>query len=159
MGAELPQMVMASQDNGQTWQSTGQSVELRATGPHELAALSQNQALLISGSADYPLRYTQDGGKTWQALAIPPLPEVNPANSAGYFGLQMLGDGSLLAMNPDTGVWWALPPAAQNWCATSITSSDKATALFQPAGDRIWWFTATSTQPQSAPASKFTCQP
>jgi hypothetical protein len=159
MGAELPQMVMASQNNGQTWQSTGQSIETRTFGPHELVALAQNQALLISGSADYPLRYTEDNGKTWQALALPPLPETDPSNMVGYLGLQMLPDGSLLAMNPDTGVWWALPPEARDWCSTSVTSPDKATVLFQAAGDRFWWFTASSQNPQSASASKFTCQP
>jgi hypothetical protein len=159
MGAELPQMVMASQDNGQTWQSTGQSIETRAIGPHELVAFSPNRSLLISSDADYPLRYSEDGGKTWQALAIPPLPETNPANSAGYPGLQMLPDGSLLVMNLDTSIWWVLPPASQDWCATTITTKDQGPVLFQVAGDRFWWFTATSQQPQSAPASQFACQP
>jgi photosystem II stability/assembly factor-like uncharacterized protein len=159
MGAGLPQTVMASQDGGQTWQSTGQSVELRATGPHELVALSQNQALLISGSADYPLRYTQDSGKTWQVLAIPPLPGADPTASVGYTGLQMLPDGSLLALNDQAGAWWGLPPTAQNWCALAISSLENNAVLLQAAGDQVWWFSLSNNKPQSAPVSEFACQP
>jgi hypothetical protein len=159
MGAGLPQTVMASQDGGQTWQSTGQSVELRATGPHELVALSQNQALLISGSADYPLRYTQDSGKTWQVLAIPPLPGADPTASVGYTGLQMLPDGSLLALNDQAGAWWGLPPTAQNWCALAISSLENNAVLLQAAGDRVWWISLSNNKPQSAPVSEFACQP
>ncbi len=159
MGAELPQTVMASQDGGQTWQSTGQSVELRANGPHELVALSENQALLISGSADYPLRYTQDSGKSWQVLALPPLPGADPAGSVGYPGLQMLPDGSMLALNDQAGTWWGLPPAAQDWCKIAISSLENNAVLLQAAGDKVWWFSASNNKPQSAPLSEFACQP
>jgi len=159
MGADLPQTVMASQDGGQTWQSTGQSVELRATGPHELVALSENQALLISGSADYPLRYTQDSGKTWQVLAIPPLPGTDPTATVGFPGLQMLPDGSLLALNDQAGTWWGLPPTAQNWCALSVSSLENNAVLLQAAGDKVWWFSLSNNKPQSAPLSEFACRP
>jgi hypothetical protein len=159
MGAELPQTVLASQDSGQTWQSTGQSVELREIGPHELVALSENQAVLISGSADYPLRYTQDGGKTWQVLAIPPLPGTDPTASFGYPGLQMLPDGSLVALNDQAGTWWGLPPAAKDWCALAVSSLDNNAVLLQAAGDKVWWFSPSTNKPQSAPFSDFACKP
>jgi len=159
MGAGLPQTVMASQDGGQTWQSTGPSVELRANGPHELVALSENQVLLISGSGDYPLRYTQDNGKSWQVLGIPPLPGTDPAASIGYPGLQMLPDGSLLAFNDQAGTWWGLPPTAQNWCALAVSSLENNAVLLQAAGDKVWWFSLSNNKPQSAPLSEFTCRP
>jgi hypothetical protein len=159
MGAELPQTVLASQDSGQTWQSTGQLVELRENGPHELVALSENQALLIAGSADYPLRYTQDNGKTWQVLALPPLPGTDPATSVGFPGLQMLPDGSLVALNDQAGTWWGLPPAAKDWCALSVPSLENNAVLLQAAGDQVWWFSFSDNKPHNAPFSEFTCQP
>lgn len=159
MGADLPQDLLASFDQGRSWSSTGESVELRANGPHDLVALSQDEALIVSGSAHYPLRYTSDGGRTWQALALPALPIANPVWPFGYSGLQMFPDGSLLAMDPDTGQWWALPPNARDWCPLDISSPGKYPVLLQPSGDQVWWLSAMTGEPESAPASSFVCAP
>ncbi len=153
MGSGLPQWVMASQDNGQTWATTGQSVELRMNGPHELAAFSQNEAVVVSGDATYPLRYTPDGGKTWQALALPSLP-----GSIQFNGLQLLPDGSLVAMSIDTGAWYGLAPAAQAWCPLSVTIPGDYPVLLQAAGDKLWWFSPVDQSLQSTPLSRFECR-
>ena len=154
MGAGLPQGVMASQDKGQTWASTGQSVELRMNGPHELAALSADEALIISGDAAYPLLYSKDSGQTWQALGLPSLP-----GSIQWNGLQLLPDGSLVAMNADSGAWYALPPAAQDWCPLNITTPGSFPVLFQASGAKAWWFSPVDQSLQSTPLTAFKCQP
>ncbi len=160
MGSGLPQDVKASFDQGRDWVDTGQSAELRMDGPHQLAALSQSEALLISGSASYPLLYTPDSGKTWQALGLPQLPGASSGwGYNGFYGLQILPGGSLLALNQDTGVWWALPPAAAGWCATRAVAPGKFPTPLNFAGGRVWWLDPTTGQPASAPASQFACQP
>jgi hypothetical protein len=159
MGADLLQDVMASFDQGRTWSSTGETVDVRLPGPHELVALSQDEALVISGNAHYPLRYTSDSGRTWQALALPSLPIAHPSWPYGFPGLQMFPDGSLLVMDPDTGQWWTLPPNARDRCPLEITSPDKYPVLLQSAAGRVWWLSAMTGEPESAPASSFVCAP
>ncbi|MGD0612189.1 MAG: sialidase family protein [Anaerolineales bacterium] len=158
MGSDLLQGVMASYDNGQTWQPTDQSAELRQGWPFQLVALSQNEALMINGSPPYQMLFTPDRGRTWQALALPPFPEANSGWPSEYPSLQMLPDGSLLSMNSDTGKWWVLPADAQGWCASKITSLDKYLPLLQVIGDRVWWLSEMG-MPESAPLSSFVCQP
>ena len=157
MGASLPQFVMVSEDNGTTWSSSGQYVELHMSGPDELSALSATEAVLISGGATYPLLVTQDSGKTWQAYALPSLPG---SQSFGYQfnGLQILPDGSLVAMNPDTGTWYDLPPGGQDWCASKVTIPGYFPVLLQASGDKAWWISPTDGSLQSTALSEFACK-
>jgi photosystem II stability/assembly factor-like uncharacterized protein len=138
MGVSLPQFVLRSTDNGQTWTSTGNSVELHMGGPNQLAALSADRAVLISGGAQYPLMVTQDGGQTWQAYALPSLPGASQDTGFQFNALQILPDGSLVAMPVDRGTWYALPPGAQDWCQTSVTNSGNSPYLLQFAGGKAW---------------------
>lgn len=156
MGSDLPQELMVSFDNGQIWSSTDQSVELRGEGPHELVALSATDALILSGNERYPMRYSPDGGKTWQALALPSLPGSELSWPFGYPGLQMLPDGSLLAMNTDTGAWWSLTPDGQGWCALDFSPS-KFPVLLQPSDNRVFWISSMSGDIESASLSSFYC--
>jgi len=153
MGADLLQFVTSSQDNGQTWVSTGQSVQLRMDGPHSLAALSQTAALLISGEAAYPLLYTTDAGKSWQSLSLPLLP-----NASRFDGLQLLPDGSLISQDQNTGTWYALSPSAQDWCKLNISIPENITVAFQVSGNRVWWISPTTQEPESASLVSFSCQ-
>lgn len=157
MGAILSQFVMVSQNNGQGWNSTGQSVELRTSTPNELAAYSPTVATLISGDAQYPLLVTQDGGKTWQAYALPPLPGSNQSIGFQYNGLQLLQDGSLVAMIPDTGAWYDLPPGGQDWCKLNITLPGNYPVLLQTSGSKAWWFSPIDQSLKSTPLSEFAC--
>jgi hypothetical protein len=159
MGADLPQSVLASPDGGKTWQDTGQSVELRAAGPHELVALSATDVMLLSGTDRFPVRFSADGGISWQVIALPKPPSSLAGYYAGYPGLQVRPDGSLLSMLPDTGQWLALAPAAQDWCQVAFTSADLFTALLRFSGSQVWWLSASTMQPQNAPQSDFICQP
>ncbi len=158
MGAEMPQSVLASQDGGKTWQDTGQSVELRASGPHELVALSDTQVLLLSGSDRFPLRYTDDGGLSWQVIALPAAPVSQAGYFSGYPGLQISPDGSLLFMLPDSGQWVSLPPEGQAWCQVAFTTTNLFPGLLRFTGSQVWWLSASSMQPESAPPGDFTCR-
>jgi hypothetical protein len=158
MGADLPQSVLASADEGKTWSDTGQSIELRMTGPHELVALSASELLLLSGQDRFPLRYSNDGGKTWLVISLPTLPGIQSSGYAGYPGLQIMPDGSLLAMRPDTGQWMRLSPSAQDWCPIGLTSANLSPALLLFSGNRVWWISVTTMLPQSAPQSELVCQ-
>ncbi len=160
MGAGLPQFVLASNDKGQTWTSVGQSVELHSNGPFELAALSGNEAVLISGDAQYPLLVTQDDGKSWQAYMLPSLPGANQSNGFQFDGLQMLPNGSLVAVSAvstNSGAWYALTPGAQNWCQTNVTSNLGVQALLQPSENMIWWYSPVSQTVQNLPLGDFGC--
>ena len=159
MGSDLSQDILSSYDQSQTWSSTPEKVELRFSSPDELVALSQEEALIIASGEGYPLRYTSDGGRTWQALALPHFPGVNRNWQSSFPGLQMLPNGNLLALNLDTGLWWALPSDAQDWCPLEISSPNKTPVLLQASGDRLWWFSARTGELESAPVSSFSCTP
>jgi hypothetical protein len=159
MGSGLPQEVIVSFDNGQRWSATGQSAELRMPGPQELVALSQDEDLILSGNANYPVLYTPDGGKTWQALALPSLPGSNSGWMQGYSGLQMLADGSLAAMNQDNGTLWILGPHSQTWCSTSVTLQGNYPALLRASEKRILWFSTMTDKIESASISELSCKP
>ena len=157
MGSDLPQFVMVSQDNDQSWISTGQLVALRTGTPNELAAYSSTVAVLISGDAQYPLLVTQDGGTTWQAYTLPSLPNSGQSIGVQFNGLQLLPGGSLVAMIPDTGVWYALLPSAQDWCKLNVTIPGNYPMLLQTSGNKVWWSSPVDQSLQSAPLSEFTC--
>ncbi len=158
MGADMSQSVLASSDGGKTWQDTGQSVELRNTGPHELVAFSNTQVLLISGADRFPLRYSADGGISWQVIALPATSGSQPGYFQGYPGLQVSPDGSLLSMLPDSGQYVSLSATGQDWCQVAFTQPDQTPGLLQFVGNRVWWLSGSTLQPQNAPHSDFICR-
>lgn len=149
MGSPAPQAVMISGNGGQTWTFPGPSVELRATGPDELSAIDGKSALLVSGSSDFPLQVTRDGGNNWEVVSLPPVPGAtgNPDS-----GLQILPDGSLLAQS-DSGAWQRLAPGAAAWCAASSGLPGQLVE-FTAAGGKLWWLTQPDTGSGQAPAPK-----
>ncbi len=161
MGASLPQFVLKSADGGQTWASTGLQAELHASGPNELAAMSGSVAVLISGNAQYPLLVTFDGGKNWQTYTLPSLPGASQSNGFQFAGLQMMPDGSLVAVSnlstQSSGAWFVLAPGAQNWCQTKVTSNLGDQALLQPSGNTVWWYSLADQTIHNLPLSDFGC--
>jgi hypothetical protein len=156
MGAPLPQSVLTSQDGGNTWTAPGLTVELRMPAPNQLVAFSETQAVLLSGSGDYPVRLTQDGGQTWQVIALPPLPG-GPEGSPYYSGLQILPDGSLLSQNMDGTGWSLLPPSAQECCPLNLTGMPSIPVLFQASADQLWWISPETGQIEHLPLMEITC--
>jgi hypothetical protein len=157
MGSPLPQFIYISTDGGKTWNSPGISVELRTQGPHELVALSDQVAVVLSGSGDYPVQVTQDGGKTWQAASLPSLPQ--PDDGGPLFpGLQSLPDGSLLAQPFNTN-GFMLTPGSTAWCSLGSTNLSSTTVLLQASGQELFWLTPDSGKLESIPVAGLKCSP
>lgn len=162
MGSPLPSFVMASSDAGQTWNSTGFSVELRMPGPKELVGFNATTAALIDSGSSYPFQLTQDGGQTWRPISLPLLPDQS-GSPYPFSGLQMMPDGSLLARSQD-GTWRMLTPGAAQWCAVDMANLPKDNAIndvprMQVLGDRVWWIPIGADHPISAPLAAFRCSP
>ena len=86
-------------------------------GPYELVGLSGERALLLGG-ANYPVRLSTDGGRTWSYIAIPPLPKVSYGQ---YPAVQMTGNGSLTTTWQ--GAFWTLDPGAAQWSCSPLPES------------------------------------
>jgi hypothetical protein len=157
MGSPLPQFIYSSPDGGKTWNSPGLSVELRTQGPHELVAFSDQLAVVLSGSGDYPVRITQDGGETWQATSLPSLPRPNDGGPL-FPGLQSLPDGSLLAQPFNTN-GFMLNPGASAWCQLSSTNLTNAGVLLQLSGGQFFWLTLDSGKLESMSTNDLKCSP
>ena len=134
----FPRAVVGSTDRGATWTARTQADECFGTA--ELAGLGTAAALLVTGQGNgaLALRISRDGGRTWTALAVPPLPPPAPTDAAnGISGLRLLPSGALAA--PDGTGLDLLLPGASAWCpATGVTLPSGAAGL-SVAGGRLWW--------------------
>jgi photosystem II stability/assembly factor-like uncharacterized protein len=155
MGSPLPQYIMASIDGGQTW-IQGPSVELRTLDPKEVAAFSDREAVVIDGSADFPVQLTQDGGKTWQVVGLPDMPGAS-SGAQQFGGLQIMPDGGLVAQSPNGSGWMRLDPKADQWCAASGGNLANGPALMQTSGDQLWWLPLEGQNPEHSAASNMNC--
>jgi hypothetical protein len=156
MGSPLPQWVYVSTDGEKSWSTPGPQVELRLSGPHELVAYSGQAAAVFSGSGDYPLQVTQDGGKTWNTVSLPPLPGGDVSGPL-FPGLQTLPDGALLAQ-PETNQPWALLPAnAHSWCSLPANQLPSQPVLLVASGSRLWWQDPQTLQAHSVPLANLKC--
>jgi len=157
MGSPLPQFIYGSTDGGKTWKSPGISVELRTQGPHELVAFSDQVAVVVSGSGDYPVQVTQDGGKTWQTASLPALPQSSDSGAL-FPGLQILQDGSLLAQPFNTS-GFMLKPGSSAWCKIGGTNLSSTVVLLQASGQQLFWLPPDSSKLESITASDLKCSP
>ncbi len=143
MGAAFPQPLLWSSDAGSSWQAPAwPSQVVLNQGPSELVALSQTRALLLSGASQYTLRATSDGGRHWQNIALPAVPDAQNGAS-GLPDAVILPSGALLAQNPNTQTWILLPPLATAWCPVTALPTG---FVSQPAviGARLWYVRGTS---------------
>jgi hypothetical protein len=159
MGSPAPEWIMISGDSGSTWSYPGISVELRMPGPNQLATFpgAPLKALLLSGSADFPLRLSQDGGQTWVAVTLPDIPGADDAGV--YPGLQALPDGSLLAL-VGSNQWMLLKAGSSQWCPAAGLDQAKQTSQLAASGDSIWWLNdlVGSFQAGNTPLAAVRCQ-
>jgi len=164
MGSPLPQSVLVSFDDGETWQDIKPPAELRAPPPNQLAAFADEEAAIVSssialsdsGTSQQPYRKTQDSGLTWENIPLPSLPVEDP--SFTYFpGLQILPDGSFLSQNGEGTDWYWLPTGDQEWCAISIDTLPDYPVLLRAVGQRLWWVNPSTQQAENFNLSEISC--
>ncbi|GEM_PF-579087 len=129
-----PQAIRFSLDGGRHWAAPAWPDRVNACGLHELAGLAIRGALLLGGDLS-PLLLSNDGGRTWQNVALPPL-QAPPGAAAGFPGLQLLPNGSLLASG---AFWQLLLPGASSWCRVPTGVLPPVNGDPQVIGDRLWW--------------------
>lgn len=164
MGSPLPQGILISHDGGETWEAIDPPVELRTQPPNELVAFSDSEAQIISGSiflsatetTAQPLRETNDGGQTWQAVELPQLPEAD--TFPNYFpSLQILPDGRYLAQPDGGNAWYLLSTEMDAWCRVSTGDLPIYPTLLQSAGGNLWWVDSESGLAKSFPIAEISC--
>ena len=168
---EYPQPLLISSDGGQsfgvpTWPASANGCET-----NEVVALSPTSVLLLRGRDPFPAVISNDGGATWQALALPALPGA-PLYDTGFNDLHMLPSGALLASGESgsslpmgilpagqADVWYLLPPGATAWCAVDSALLPGNAAGVQVVGMQVWVFPPIdgSALPAAIDAGSLTC--
>lgn len=164
MGSPLPQKILISLDEGESWSVIEPPVELRTSPPNQLIAFSGQLAEIISGSIalsasdydTYPIRSSQDGGQTWQAKPIPPLP-AEGSDFIYYPGLQILPDGSYISQSNEDQTWFWLPTSNQTWCPLASNNLPAYPVLLQAVNDRLWWVDGDTGQAEHILLANIAC--
>ncbi len=163
MGSPLPQVILVSAEEGQTWRIIDPPVELRAPSPNQLAAFSDQEIAIISGGITLssepdtsPLRISEDGGFSWQAVALPPLPITDAVPN--YFpGLQILPDGSYLSQSPESSQWFRSSPGEPTWCQVDSEDLPIYPMLLQNVAEQLWWVDPETNEAQRIALTDITC--
>ena len=164
MGSPLPQNLLVSSDEGETWNVIEPPVELRTSPPNQLAAFSDQLAEIISGAivlsvSDYdmyPIRYSQDGGQTWQAKPLPPI-SAEEVDFIYYPGLQILPDGSYITQSNEDQTWFWMSISDQTWCPLAVNHLPAYPVLLQAVGDHLWWVDENTGQAEHILLANIAC--
>ena len=116
MGAQADQPLLLSPDGGQSWAQAGQPLSggVPICFPGALVALSPTDELVVSSaglsaaSGELPALLTKDGGRSWQVISLPALPDDDQLE------LVPLPDGAVLEAAFPT--WLLLPAGGTSWC-------------------------------------------
>lgn len=162
MGSPLPQYALSSPDGGQTWMNLEPPAELRVSPPNQLVAFPEGIAMRVSGSIGFaadggnPVSLTLDGGQSWEAYPLPPLPEADP-DIPVYPGLQVLPDGAFLSQGAADASWYLLPPGAQEWCPLENPDLPTFPVELPAAGGNLWWVDPEGYSLRSVPLADLVC--
>lgn len=142
MGAQLSQPLLRPASLGRIASPTWPSQLSLAANASELATIGKNEVVLLAGNSSYPLRVSDNGGRTFSNVALP-VPPTGPGKVASYSNLLLMPDGTLL-VNDQQGVWshwYRLRPGASAWkpVAQSSLPSDAQDLMLE--GHRLWWLT------------------
>ena len=166
------QTVIRSLDKGRQWTEPSWPGGLVTCWLTTLAATSSTQALLVTAntvlSADSPFDalLTDDGGRSWQVVYLPPLPSSQAGEPPqGPGDVVVLPDGGLLSV--DSPTWQLLAPGAEGWCAVGTPRLGKGQTetpmSFAVIGERLWWLSASSSgtdvTARDVGAASLTCSP
>lgn len=161
-----------SLDAGKKWTSPFQVVGYQPLAT--LVRLGGDDALLVSGGGgssaeavagttapDRPVMFTADRGRSWQAIAVQPVPGHRPI--AFGASIAVLPDGDLLYVSPSpygrSPGWQLLRRGSNAWCAVEEPpSSDVGTSssTFTVTDGEVWWL-AGSRAEMANPASITVC--
>lgn len=146
MGVGYAQSLELSVNGGGSWKSPAWPSQVTLNqGPSQLVALTSSRALLLSGSSQYVLTLTTDGGQTWQNIALPPVP--NAQNGAtGLNDALILPSGALLANDPNGPngqSWILLEPGQSAWCTLTALPSGFVSQPVAASG-RLWYVSGSA---------------
>lgn len=135
--------------DGRLWSAPGWPSRLSACSTSELIGLTDAGMAALDGSSPYPLAVSTDGGVSWEAIALPPLPGgASDLGSCCGWVLEMLPDGRLLVMGT---AWYLLAPSAAHWCSPSTIPAGQTSAYPWATpmviADRFWWIDSTRNGP------------
>lgn len=156
MGAADLEPLVTSSDGGKRWHALrwpagDVMAQGLAPGGAELAWLGGNRLAFVDAASQYPLRVSSDGGRSWQAVALPPLPggKASGAVTAGASPAQvlMLLPGGTLLAGTGSGVgvaarWWVLSPGARRWVADRGITAPTLLGRLLVANGRLDWLEA-----------------
>ncbi len=137
MGGVLAQQVLR-RDGAGRWVPSASMTFNPYTGTTTLVAISAQKALLIEPGGSYPVQITENGGKTWSDVALPPLP--HGWAGLGYPTLGMLANGDLLQEAINKPGWFLLQPGHSTWTqvpASLIPSNLGGSVTI--SGASVWW--------------------
>ncbi len=148
------QSVVTSADNGRVWSGPPWPGALVTCWLATLEATSRDRAILVTSNtvlaSDSPFDAlaTDDGGKSWQVVYLPPLPSSQagpPPQGPG--DVVVLPDGGLLSI--DASPWQLLAPGSGRWCSVPSPGlgigQTEVPMSFTVIGDRLWWLSGTSS--------------
>ncbi len=136
MGSGQTEQLLQKNAKGQ-WISSTSFTNLEGT--TTLTALSSHEALLLQPNNPYPVQLTENGGETWQYIALPPI--AGSQNGSSYQALRMLDNGDILAqVSLANGPgWFVLAPGASQWQSVPTTVIPPETYNVTIAGESVWW--------------------
>jgi hypothetical protein len=138
-----------SGNGGRSWSTPGWPNRLSACSTSELIGLAGGGMAALDGSSQYQLSVSTDGGASWGAVALPPLPGgAGDLGSCCGWVLEMLPDGRLLVMGT---AWYLLAPGVAQWCSPATIPAGQ-TSVYpwttpMVIGDRFWWIDSTRNGP------------
>lgn len=165
MGTGTLQPLLRSTNGGQTfnalrWPSGYLFPQGLPSGLASIVWLGGKGIAFVSPLSQYPLRISRNGGRSWQAIALPALPGVTAVQygNSPYADLIMLPDGSLLAApggqyTPGSQGyrWYTLAPGAKEWRRDTAISAPTTDPALLVVGGQVVWPAAKAVGLQSAP--------
>jgi hypothetical protein len=129
MGAPDPQTIWRRGPHSQWVPSTTITSALVGR-PSYLVPLTHSSMLRLDGLSPYPLEVTENGGRSWQYVALPPL----PGGSTGF--LMMLSNGDLLG--DGLNHWYLLKPGSSVWVEAPAVPQGGVGPMYTSPG-YLWW--------------------
>lgn len=138
MGASDPQAIWRMGPHRRWVTSTTVSAQPGGGRPSQLVPLSPSRMLLINGLSAYPLEITQNGGRSWQDVALPSL----PGGPTGF--LMMLTNGDLLG--DGLNHWYLLKPGTRRWVEAPEVPQSGTGPMYVAPG-YLWWVGGAAASP------------